>query len=121
MIETLPPDEQYTYVFDGNSQTLDHILVTSSGRTRLPGSTSSTSMRSSSTRLATTIRRWRASATWTAPSLEVSASPSELWPPNHKYRVVTATVTATDSVDPAPDVTLLSATSSEPDDAPGSG
>jgi uncharacterized protein len=27
LIETLPPDERYTYVFDGNSQTLDHILV----------------------------------------------------------------------------------------------
>lgn len=27
VIETLPPNEQYTYVFDGNSQDLDHILV----------------------------------------------------------------------------------------------
>jgi uncharacterized protein len=27
LIETLPANEQYTYVFDGNSQALDHILV----------------------------------------------------------------------------------------------
>lgn len=30
LIETLPPGERYTYVFDGNSQALDHILVTDS-------------------------------------------------------------------------------------------
>ncbi len=29
LIETLPLNEQYTYVFDGNSQVLDHILVSS--------------------------------------------------------------------------------------------
>lgn len=27
LVETLPEDERYTYVFDGNSQVLDHILV----------------------------------------------------------------------------------------------
>ncbi|TMB71864.1 MAG: HYR domain-containing protein, partial [Chloroflexi bacterium] len=27
LIETLPANERYTYVFEGNSQTLDHILV----------------------------------------------------------------------------------------------
>src|SRR5262249_33831808 len=27
LITTLPPDEQYTYDFEGNSQVLDHILV----------------------------------------------------------------------------------------------
>ncbi|HEX2036947.1 MAG TPA: endonuclease/exonuclease/phosphatase family protein [Chloroflexota bacterium] len=30
LIERLPPGERYTYVFDGNSQALDHILVSSS-------------------------------------------------------------------------------------------
>ncbi len=29
LVETLPPEERYTYVFDGNSQVLDHILVSS--------------------------------------------------------------------------------------------
>jgi predicted extracellular nuclease len=27
MIETLPPNERYSYVFEGNSQVLDHIMV----------------------------------------------------------------------------------------------
>ena len=27
LIETLPPSERYTYVFEGNSQALDHMLV----------------------------------------------------------------------------------------------
>jgi uncharacterized protein len=27
LIESLPPGERYSYVFDGNSQTLDHIVV----------------------------------------------------------------------------------------------
>ena len=29
LITTLPVDQQYTYVYDGVSQVLDHILVTS--------------------------------------------------------------------------------------------
>jgi predicted extracellular nuclease len=28
LVDTLPPEERYTYVFEGNSQVLDHILVT---------------------------------------------------------------------------------------------
>jgi hypothetical protein len=27
LFDTLPPRERYTYVFDGNSQALDHLLV----------------------------------------------------------------------------------------------
>ena len=56
-----------------------------------------------------------------APEIEVSVTPDRLWPPNHKYRTVEATVTASDDVDATPEVTLLSATSSEPGDAPGGG
>jgi len=55
----------------------------------------------------------------TPPSLSVSASPSMLFPPNHKYVTVTATVSVSDNVDPNPTVTLLSVTSNEPDNAPG--
>lgn len=35
LIETLPIEEQYTYVYDGNSQVLDHILVSESLMGRL--------------------------------------------------------------------------------------
>ena len=38
LIDTLPPEEQYGYVFEGNSQTLDHILVSDGAAARLsPG------------------------------------------------------------------------------------
>jgi predicted extracellular nuclease len=54
-----------------------------------------------------------------APEIAVSVTPDRLWPPNHKYVTVKATVTASDDVDATPAVRLESATSSEPDDAPG--
>jgi hypothetical protein len=51
-----------------------------------------------------------------APTVTVTASPSILWPPNHTYRTVVATVTATDNIDPSVVPTLVSVTSNEPDD-----
>ncbi len=57
----------------------------------------------------------------TPPSLIVTATPASLWPPNHKLVTVNITIQASDLVDPAPDVTLLSATSSEPDSGTGGG
>jgi uncharacterized protein len=56
-----------------------------------------------------------------APTLEVSLSPNRLWPPNHRYVTVEATLAADDNFDPSPTVELVSAESSEPDDAPGGG
>jgi hypothetical protein len=54
-----------------------------------------------------------------APTLDVSVTPALLFPPNHKYVNVEATVTASDDFDTAPAVTLVSVTSNEPDNAPG--
>ena len=34
LIDTLPLNERYSYVFEGNSQTLDHILLTTALKTR---------------------------------------------------------------------------------------
>jgi predicted extracellular nuclease len=56
-----------------------------------------------------------------APSLDVSLRPHRLWPPNHKYVGVEATVVANDDFDPQPTVRLVSVTSNEPDNAPGGG
>jgi hypothetical protein len=56
----------------------------------------------------------------TPPVVEVTVSPDSLWPPNHKYVTVEATVTVTDA-DPNATVTLLSATSNEPDNGLGDG
>ena len=57
----------------------------------------------------------------TAPALEVSVNPKTLWPANHKYVNVTATVTALDNLDPNPAVALVSVTSNEPDNGTGDG
>jgi hypothetical protein len=53
----------------------------------------------------------------TAPALALDASPSVLFPPNHTLVPVTVRWQASDVCDPAPRVTLVSATSSEPADA----
>jgi predicted extracellular nuclease len=57
----------------------------------------------------------------TPPTLDVTVTPSELWPADHKYVTVKATVTAKDNRDPHPTVTLVSVTSSELDNGLGDG
>jgi uncharacterized protein len=53
------------------------------------------------------------------PTLSVTASPNTLFPANHKYTTVNATVTASDNSGAPPSIALVSVTSNEPDDAPG--
>ncbi len=55
------------------------------------------------------------------PTLEVTVTPDKLWPVNHKYVDVLATVTASDNFDPNPTVALVSVTSNQPDDGFGDG
>ena len=52
----------------------------------------------------------------TAPTLTATASPSSLWPPNHKYQTINLSVAAGDNCDAAVSVTAQ-VVSSEPDDA----
>jgi hypothetical protein len=47
------------------------------------------------------------------PTVTVSLSPSVLWPPDHKFVDITATVSATDNCDKNPKVTLVSIVSSD--------
>ncbi|HEX6208466.1 MAG TPA: nuclease, partial [Actinomycetota bacterium] len=56
----------------------------------------------------------------TAPVVDVTVSPDVLWPPDHRYRDVTASVSVTDA-DPNPTVELVSVTSNEPDDGEDDG
>jgi uncharacterized repeat protein (TIGR01451 family) len=49
-----------------------------------------------------------------APTLTLSVSPAYLWPPNHKFVEVTATIRVLDDCDPNPAITLVSITSNEP-------
>jgi predicted extracellular nuclease len=116
----LPQAERYSYVFEGNSQALDHVVTSHAVTDELRAFDAvhvNAEFADQTSDHDPLVARFCADAT--APSLTVSASPSVLRPPNHKYRTVTVTVGASDSVDPSPDVSLVSATSNEPDDAPG--
>jgi hypothetical protein len=57
----------------------------------------------------------------TPPSLTLTLGPTTLWAPNHRLVPVQAAWDAGDVCDPAPGVVLALATSSEPDDSPGTG
>ena len=51
----------------------------------------------------------------------IVASPSNLWPPNHKMVAVRVTVTAQDAVDAAPVSRIVTVTSNQPINGPGDG
>jgi FG-GAP-like repeat/Thrombospondin type 3 repeat/FG-GAP repeat len=55
------------------------------------------------------------------PSLALVATPTVLWPPNHRMVPVQVAGQVSDVCDPQPGVVLTSATSNEPDDTPGNG
>jgi hypothetical protein len=57
----------------------------------------------------------------TQPQINATATPSILWPPNHKYVEVKITVTTFDICDPSPKITFVSITSNEPDNSIGDG
>jgi flagellar hook capping protein FlgD len=57
----------------------------------------------------------------TPPEIAVTVDRDLLWPPNHKYGHICASVSATDDCDPNPVVTFQGVTSSEPDAGLGNG
>ena len=57
----------------------------------------------------------------TAPSLDISLAPDQLWPPNHKMVTIAALVVLSDVCDPDPTVELVSISSDEPDNGLGDG
>jgi predicted extracellular nuclease len=128
VIPLVPEEQRYTFIFEGNSQVLDHMLLNEKMagllrdqgiahfNTDFPnafGSNASTAARSSDHDPLVTYFCTDA----TPPSRLATASPDLLWPPNHKY--VTVNVVVSDDRDPAPSFELLAVTSNEPDDAPG--
>ena len=120
LVETLPQAQRYSFVFEGNAQTLDHILVSDG----LVGDVSFFDIVHVNAEFAMQASDHdplvaQICADANAPSLSVSLSPNVLFPPNHKYVGVTASVNVLDSVDPSPSLTLVSVTSNEPDNAPG--
>ena len=53
--------------------------------------------------------------------VSITASPNNLWPPDHKMADVTVTVIATDLVDPAPTSHIVSVSMNQADDSNGDG
>ncbi|HEU0246446.1 MAG TPA: Ig-like domain-containing protein [Gaiellaceae bacterium] len=120
LVETLPQAQRYSFVFDGNAQALDHILVSGV----LAGDVSLFDIAHVNAEFAVQASDHdplvaQICADATAPSLSVSLAPNVLFPPNHKYVAVSASVNVSDSVDPSPSLTLVSVKSNEPDNAPG--
>lgn len=122
LMETLPQAERYSYVFEGNSQALDHIVVSNAIFNR-PFTYDSVHVNAEFAARASDHdpQVARLCVDRTAPTLNVSVSPNKLWPANHKYVDVKATVTKSDNADPNPTLTLVSVTSNEPDNGLGDG
>ena len=57
----------------------------------------------------------------TPPEFTLSVTPTTLWPPNHKMARITPTWTVSDNCDESPDISLVSITMNEDDDAKGDG
>jgi hypothetical protein len=55
------------------------------------------------------------------PVVQLSLTPSSIWPPNHQMVEITPSVTATDNLDPHPTVELVGIEVSQPDDGQGDG
>jgi hypothetical protein len=53
--------------------------------------------------------------------VDATASPSNLWPPNHRMADITLTVNAVDTVDAAPTVLITSVSSNQPTEGTGDG
>ena len=124
LIETLPQAERYTYVFDGNSQALDHLLVSANLFEQAQPAYDIVHVNAEFATQASDhdpqVARF-ACIDFTPPVLNVSATPNRLWPPNHRYVTVNATVAVSDTVDPDVDLTLVAVTSNEPDSGLGDG
>lgn len=57
----------------------------------------------------------------TPPDFTLTLDPTELWPPNHKFRKITASIEVHDTCDPNPTIRLVSITSDEPENGLGDG
>ena len=132
VIGLVPADRRYTFVFEGNSQVLDHMLLNdgmaallrdqdiahfNAGFPSAFGGDPTVTFRASDhdplvVYFCTDL---------TAPTLSASATPHRLWPPNHKYVMVQASVAVADDRDPSPSVELVSVTSNGPDDGVNDG
>ena len=124
------PSSAYSYIFQGQTQTLDQIFVTPSlmddlvqARAAHVNSDFAADYDGDVARGASDhdplVARFCRDVT--PPTVTTSVSPDSLWPANHKYVMVEATVSVTDDADPASSIALLSITSNEPDNGDDDG
>jgi predicted extracellular nuclease len=117
----LPAAQRYSYDFEGNSQALDHVLMSSAlGNEQAVLDVVHVNAEFAAQASDHDPLLAGFCLDGTAPKLTVTATPNRLWPPNHAYVRVQVTTTGSDDADPSVAVSFVSATSSEPDNAPGS-
>jgi uncharacterized protein len=131
-------EDAYSFVFQGQSGTLDYALASESLADRVTGADEyhinadeplfldyntefnpPTAYKPDGFRTADHDPVLAGICETTPPTLDVSLSRTTLNPPNHKYVTVNATVTASDQTSPT--VTLVSVTSDEPDNGEDDG
>jgi predicted extracellular nuclease len=145
LLESLVGDDAYSYVFDGQWGYLDHALGSPSLSAQVRGVAEwhinadepgvldyNTNFKS----IGQIVSLYAADAYRSsdhdpvvvgldldgqAPTLALAATPSILWPANHKLASVEITATANDNLDPAPAIRLVSVTSNEADNGLGDG
>ena len=126
LIDTLPANERYSYVYEGNSETLDQTLVSKSIAAR----SLAYDVVHVNAEFADQASDHEPQVSYiclnaAAPTLSVSATPMTLWPADHKMVTVTASTDLSDNSsnngNPAPGVSLVSVTSDEPDSGLGDG
>jgi predicted extracellular nuclease len=127
----------YSYIFDGQAGYLDHALASPGAFSQVSGATmwhintDEPSVIDYNTEFKPvdlyTSTPYRSSdhdpvivgfCDAIPPEVEVRVTPDTLWPPNHKYVTVEATVDVFDATGDTT-LTLVSVTSNEPDDGPG--
>ena len=146
MISHYLGEDAYSYVFDGQLGYLDHALASTSLVDEVTGVTIwhinadepdlidyDTSFKKPAQQALFAPDAYRSSdhdpviigldvCDEIAPTFDqMKVAPSVLWPANHKYVDVTATVAVSDNFDPSPVVTLVSVASNEPDNGDDDG
>ena len=107
LINTLPEAERYTYVFEGNSETLDHILLSNPTFSRpftydVVHVNSEFAVQASDHDPQVSL----VCVDSTPPTLTLSVTPDVLWPPNHKYVTVEGNSLGNRQRRPEPDLVV---------------
>jgi hypothetical protein len=140
LVEAFAGQWAYSYIFDGLAGYLDHSLASSSADPQVMGATVwhintdepsvidyNTEYKPQDLYTATPYRSSDHDPVIVGfcdaipPEVSVSVTPDMLWPPNHKYVTVKATVSVSDNIDPNPLLEFVSVTSNEPDDGEDDG